>query len=141
MPKMFINILIIIAVILAGLFTLVRYLEFTGVFFPSRDMAVSPLMMGLPWEDVYFKPKDNVMINGWFFKNPRARSTIIFAHGNAGNMSDRLFKVRFFYELGLNVFIFDYRGYGKSEGKPTEKGIYLDAQGGYDYLQSRGDVN
>jgi fermentation-respiration switch protein FrsA (DUF1100 family) len=53
-------------------------------------------------------------------------------------MSDRLFKVKFFYDLGLNVFIFDYRGYGKSEGKPTEAGIYLDAQGAYDYLQSRG---
>ena len=56
-------------------------------------------------------------------------------------MSDRLFKIKFFYDLGLNVFIFDYRGYGKSEGKPSEAGIYLDAQGAYDYLQSRGDVN
>jgi len=120
---------------------LVRYLETVGVFFPRREMSVDPSAIELPWEDVYFKTKDNVAINGWFFKNPQARSTLIFAHGNAGNMSDRLFKVRFFYNLGLNVFIFDYRGYGKSEGKPSEAGIYLDAQAAYDYLISRADVN
>ncbi len=131
----------IVAVVLAAFFALVRYLETVGVFFPSRDMAVSPLIMDLPWEDVYFKASDNVRINGWFFKNPFGReSTLFFAHGNAGNMSDRLLKVKFFYDLGLSVFIFDYRGYGKSEGKPSEAGVYLDAQAAYDYLQSRGDV-
>mgnify|MGYP003392751379 CR=1 FL=1 len=120
---------------------LVRYLESVGVFFPSREVAVSPSLMGLAFEDVYFKTKDHVTLNGWFLKNPHARSTIIFAHGNAGNMSDRLFKIKFFYDLGLNVFIFDYRGYGKSEGRPSEAGIYLDAQGAYDHLQSQGRVN
>jgi len=126
--------------LMVGLFALVRYLESMGVFFPSRKMAVSPSVMGLPWEDIYFETKDNVTLNAWFFKNPQARSTVIFAHGNAGNMSDRLFKVKFFHDLGLNVFIFDYRGYGKSQGRPTEAGVYLDAQGAYDYLQTRHDV-
>jgi fermentation-respiration switch protein FrsA (DUF1100 family) len=97
--------------------------------------------MGLAYEDVYFKTADGLTLNAWFLKNPKATSTLIFAHGNAGNISDRLLKVRFFYNLGLNVFIFDYRGYGNSEGKPTENGIYLDAQAAYDYLQSRGDLN
>ena len=120
---------------------MVRYVESVGVFFPSRGLGLSPSVMGLAFEDVYFKTRDNVTLNGWFFKNPHAQSTVIFAHGNAGNMSDRLFKIKFFYDLGLNVFIFDYRGYGKSEGKPSEAGIYLDAQGAYDYLQSRRDVN
>ena len=126
---------------MAGFFALVRYLESVGVFFPSREITVSPSVIGLPWEDVYFKTKDDVTINGWFFKNPQSKSTLIFAHGNAGNMSDRLFKIKFFYDLGLNVFIFDYRGYGKSKGRPSEAGIYLDAQGAYDYLQSLGYVN
>jgi hypothetical protein len=54
-------------------FALVRYLESIGVFFPSRNMAVNPSVMGLPWEDVYFKTKDNVTLNGWFFKNPHAQ--------------------------------------------------------------------
>jgi len=136
-----IYILTILAVMMAGLFALVRYLEFTGVFFPSRGLGLNPLVMGLAFEDVYFKTRDNVTLNGWFLKHPQALSTIIFAHGNAGNMGDRLFKIKFFYDLGLNVFIFDYRGYGKSHGKPSEAGIYLDAQGAYDYLQSQGRVN
>jgi len=131
------HILIICAVLTAGFWVLVRYLETAGVFFPSRGMAVTPTVIGLPWEDVYFKAADDVRLNGWFFKNPRAASTVIFAHGNAGNMSDRLFKIKFFYDLGLNVFIFDYRGYGKSEGNPSEAGIYLDARAAYDHLQSQ----
>jgi fermentation-respiration switch protein FrsA (DUF1100 family) len=141
MPFLLINILIMLAVMIAGFWALVRYLECVGVFFPSRGMAVIPSVIGLPWEDVYFQTSDHVKLNSWFFKNPRARSTLLFAHGNAGNMSDRLFKIKFFYDLGLNVFIFDYRGYGKSAGRPSEAGIYWDAQGAYDYLQSRGDVD
>jgi len=141
MLNILIDILAIFAVMTAGLFFLVRYLESAGVFFPSRHMEIGPSIMGLPWEDVYFKTRDDVAINAWFFKSPQARSTLIFAHGNAGNISDRLFKIKFFYELGLNVFIFDYRGYGKSQGKPSEPGVYLDAQGAYDYLRSRQDVN
>ena len=125
----------------AGFWVLVRWVESVGVFFPSRVLGLSPSVMGLAFEDVYFKTRDRLALNGWFLKNPHAQSTIIFAHGNAGNMSDRLSKIKFFYDLGLNVFIFDYRGYGKSEGKPSEAGIYLDAQGAYDYLQSQGRVN
>jgi len=141
MHQILINILTILALMTVGYFILVRYLETNGVFFPSHEMAVSPSVMEIPWEDVYFKTKDKVTINAWLFKNPHARSTLIFAHGNAGNMSDRLFKVKFFYDLGLNVFIFDYRGYGKSGGKPSEAGIYLDAQGAYDHLRSLGHIN
>lgn len=127
--------------LMSALFALVRYLESAGVFFPSRKMDVNPSDINLPWEDIYFKTRDHLTLNGWLFKNPHAQSTIIFAHGNAGNMSDRIFKIKFFYGLGLNVFIFDYRGYGKSEGRPSEAGIYLDAQAAYDYIQSQGHVN
>lgn len=125
----------------AAFAALVRYLETVGVFFPSREMTMSPAQFDLPWEDVFFHSRDGVKLHGWFFKNPHARSTLLFAHGNAGNISDRLFKVKFFYDLGLNVFIFDYRGYGKSDGRPSEAGIYLDAQAACDYLQSRHDIN
>ena len=141
MSNILFYIVTILAMILAGLFILTRYLESFGIFFPSRIMAVNPTVMELSWEDVYFRTQDKVLLNGWFIKNLRAKSTLIFAHGNAGNISDRLFKIKFFYDLGLNVFIFDYRGYGKSEGKPFETGVYWDAQGAYDYLQSRREVD
>jgi hypothetical protein len=130
----------IFAVMLAVFFFLVRYLESAGVFFPRREMALSPAMIDLPWEDLYFEAEDKVILNGWFFKNPKAKSTLLFAHGNAGNMADRLLKIKTFYDLGLNVFIFDYRGYGNSKGRPSEEGIYLDALAAYDHLRSRADL-
>jgi len=141
MPQIFIDILIALSVLLTLFFVLVRYLESAGVFFPSHDMSVSPIILDLPWEDIYLQTNNGVKINAWLFKNPLAKSTLIFAHGNAGNMSDRLLMIKVFYDFGLNVLIFDYRGYGKSEGRPSESGIYLDAQGAYDYLQSRNDID
>jgi fermentation-respiration switch protein FrsA (DUF1100 family) len=141
MPNISVDIFIFLGLMFTGLYIFVRHLERVSLFYPSREMIASPSVLGLPWEDVYFKTKDQVTLNGWFFKTPQAKSTLIFAHGNAGNMSDRLFKIKFFHDLGLNVFIFDYRGYGKSEGKPSESGLYLDAQAAYDYLLNRRDVD
>jgi len=141
MSSILFDILATVVIISAVFWALVRYLESAGVFFPNRQLEVSPSVLGLPWEDVYFDTKDHVSLNGWFFKNPQATSTLIFAHGNAGNMGDRLFKIQFLYELALNVFIFDYRGYGKSQGIPSEAGIYRDAQAAYDYLKARGDTD
>jgi uncharacterized protein len=137
---MIILLFVIIFAFLAMLF-LVRYLERTGVFFPGKNVFANPSQIGLSFEDQFVTTSDNVKINLWFLKNPHAKSTIIFAHGNAGTMGDRLMKVKYFYDLGLNVLIFDYRGYGKSEGHPTEQGIYCDAQAAYDYLKTRSDVD
>ena len=100
MPKVLIDILMFLVLITVGFWALVRYLESASVFFPVRSMGASPSAMGLPWDDAYFRTKDNVILNGWHIKNPRARSTIIFAHGNAGNISDRLFKLKFFMIWG-----------------------------------------
>ncbi len=133
-------VIIAIGVALLSLLVLVRYLENTGVFFPVTAIENTPNQLGLDYEDVYFKTFDGVKLNGWLIKTPGAVSTLIFAHGNAGNMSHRLPKARFFSHLGLNVFLFDYRGYGRSEGKPSEQGIYLDGQAAYDYLNSRGNI-
>ncbi len=141
LPKFMTTTLIIVLVIAAGVFALVRYLETTAVFFPGKEMTLFPSHMKLPYEDLYLDTADGVRINAWFLKNPAAKSTVIFSHGNAGTMSDRLMKVKFFYDLGLNVLIFDYRGYGASKGNPTEQGIYLDAQAAYDYLKGRDDVD
>lgn len=135
------SVVVVIIVVAAGVWGLVRYLETTAVFYPSKNLFLLPSQAGLPFEDVYITTADGVRINAWFLKNPSAKSTLIFAHGNAGCMSDRMMKIKFFYDLGFNVLIFDYRGYGKSEGTPTEKGIYLDIQAVYDYLKDRNDVD
>ncbi len=141
MPKAMTNFVLIVCIVLSVLLVLVRYLERNGVFFPGKDMVLDPSRAGLSFEDLYLTTADGVRINAWFVPHSRAGTTLIFAHGNAGTMSDRVIKVKFFHDLGLNVLIFDYRGYGRSQGKPSEKGLYLDAQAAYDHLKSRGDVD
>lgn len=119
----------------------IRYLEYRSIFYPSRKILATPADIGLSFEDVYLKTQDGVTIHGWFIPSAGAKATLIFLHGNAGNIGDRLEKIQIFQGLGLNVFIIDYRGYGKSEGRPTEAGIYKDALAAYDHLLSRRDVD
>lgn len=134
---------IIILIILGciAFFSFVRYLESVSVFYPTRQIDIFPDHLGLPFEEIFLKTQDGVILNGWFIENPQASSSVIFFHGNAGNIGDRLDKILTFYELGLNVFIIDYRGYGKSQGKPSEEGMYQDATATYDYLVTRKDIN
>lgn len=141
MRKIMSTLLIVVLVLTGGLFALVRYLESNAVFFPGKNVFMLPDRAGMAYEDIMITTSDGVRINAWFVKNPSAKSTLIFAHGNAGCMSDRMLKIKFFHDLGLNVLIFDYRGYGRSEGKPTEQGVYKDAQAAYDYLLGRKDVD
>jgi len=140
---------VLLYLVLAGMLLLayVRYLESTSIFFPSKQILATPRDAGLEYEDVYFSTIDKVKINGWLVKAVTAHpqyastATLIFLHGNAGNIGDRVDKVAAFHKLGLNVFIIDYRGYGKSQGKPSEQGMYYDALAAWDYLRTRSDVN
>jgi hypothetical protein len=124
---------------LIPLFVLVtlRYLEKHTLFYPTREIDFSPRENGLNFEDVFFKTGDNLKLNGWFIPAAGAKYTILFCHGNAGNISHRIEKITFFHQLRCNVFIFDYRGYGLSKGGPSERGLYIDAKSAYGYLLSR----
>jgi fermentation-respiration switch protein FrsA (DUF1100 family) len=115
----------------------IRYIERRTLFYPSRNLDYSPAEAGLVYEDVYLRALDNTRLFAWFIPSDSAKFTILFCHGNAGNISHRIEKLKFFHQLGCNVFIFDYRGYGKSQGRPFEKGLYLDVKAAYDYLLSR----
>jgi fermentation-respiration switch protein FrsA (DUF1100 family) len=119
---------------LAFLILYLRYYEKKGIYFPQRKIHLTPKEIGLEFEDVYFFSPDGVKLNGWYIPAKEARVTVLFCHGNAGNISHRIDVIYLFYKLGLDVFIFDYRGYGRSQGKPTEEGLYLDAQAAYKYL-------
>lgn len=125
-------ILIIIFVVLFMLWF--RYFEWRSTFFPTKEFSVSPKTFNLEYEDVFFNTDDGIQINAWFVPAKGAKFTILFSHGNGGNISHRISKIIIFNELGLNVFIFDYRGYGKSQGRASEPGIYLDTRAAYDYL-------
>lgn len=104
------------------------------VYFPTRSLEFTPEQYGIGYEDVYLYPEDNIRLHGWYIPVEEARGSVIFLHGNAGNISHRMESIRFFHDLGLNVLIFDYRGYGQSEGRPSEQGTYKDAMAAWSYL-------
>src|SRR4029079_9425309 len=98
----------------------------------DRDWA---RLSGLPLEDVRFQASDGVRLFGWYVEAAADRPIILWCHGNAGNIINRLDNLKLLYRMGLSIFLFDYRGYGKSQNiRPSEKGFYEDAYGAYDYL-------
>jgi fermentation-respiration switch protein FrsA (DUF1100 family) len=101
---------------------------------PTRELAATPQSIGLAYDDVTLRTGDGVRLHGWFVPAPTPRATLLFFHGNAGNISHRLDSLRIFHELGLSVFIFDYRGYGRSEGSPSEAGTQNDARAAWRYI-------
>lgn len=118
----------------------VKYIENRVIFYPMKDIEFTPERAGLAFEDVYLTAKDGIKINAWFIPKDQARYTILFCHGNAGNIGHRLEKIMLLHKLHLNVFIIDYRGYGRSQGRPSERGLYLDAQAAYDYLVNQRQI-
>lgn len=107
---------------------------------PGRQLDASPDDIGLEFEDVWLEASDGVKTHGWFVPGASAR-TVLYFHGNAGNISHRLHTIRQFRDLGWSVLIVDYRGYGKSEGRPREKGMYKDAQAAWAYLTDVRGIN
>ena len=105
-----------------------------SVYYPERVLSADPGSIGLDFESISFETTDRVKLSGWFIPGENSRGVILFCHGNAGNISHRLESIQIFHQLGLDVFIFDYRGYGQSEGKPTEPGTYKDAEAAFQYL-------
>lgn len=104
------------------------------IYYPVRELAGTPANLGLTYQDVWFQAEDGIRLHGWLVPGTRPL-TLLWCHGNAGNISHRLDNIREIHgRLGIGVFIFDYRGYGRSEGRPTEAGLYLDARAARDAL-------
>ncbi|MBN2541812.1 alpha/beta hydrolase [bacterium] len=104
------------------------------IYIPYREMTGTPADFGLYFEEVNLETEDSIELSAWFIPAENSRGTVLFCHGNAGNISHRSETIRIINELGLSLLIFDYRGYGESEGKPLENGLYLDAEAAWDYL-------
>jgi len=104
------------------------------VYFPVKALAATPRAIGLAYEDVILTHADGTALHGWYLPARDDAHSLLFLHGNAGNISHRLDSLRIFHELGLNVLIFDYSGYGQSGGAPGEQQSYADAQLAWQYL-------
>jgi len=141
--------LILFLLLVGGLYLLLRSFEQSCVFHPSTTLTKTPQDIDLPFDSVALTTADNVSINGWFIpqRGPEGENasgdvppSLLFFHGADGNCGDRLQKIRLFHDLGFDVFIIDYRGYGKSGGTPSEDGLANDALAAYSYLAEKRGV-
>jgi uncharacterized protein len=114
--------------------TFVYFFQSKLIYHPIKSLKYTPHDIGVEYKDIYLKTADGVKIHGWFLSYAKSKKAILFAHGNGGNISHRLSSLNILHNLGFNILIFDYRGYGKSEGSPSESGTYKDVRAAWDYL-------
>lgn len=135
---MILKVLVPIVLLIAGIYVLLSAVLFFAqssfVYQPGKTIYMTPRDAGFAYEDINYMTSDGTQISAWFIPAKEPKGVVLFCHGNAGNISHRLDTIGIFYHLGLSTFIFDYRGYGRSGGKPTEAGTYLDAEGAWNYL-------
>jgi len=120
-----------------------RRFEYSQVYYPSRQLAAGPSILGRPCDDVFIPVENGQRVNAWFFPlEPAAQPTrhpvFLVCHGNAGNIADRLDLAQSLLAVGASVLLFDYRGYGRSDGRPSEENTYRDAQAAYRWLRDKG---
>jgi len=104
------------------------------IYFPQSNFDFSPEEFRLNYKDAFFNTEEGERLHGWFFPGEKDSPVILHFHGNAGNISHRLDLVQPFLRKGLSVFLFDYRGFGKSSGRPSERGLYSDGLAAWNYL-------
>lgn len=121
----------------AGLSLYLYLFQANYIYFPdlpSREVEASPKDVGLPFEPLKIRTEDGETLDGWFVPAPAGKEVLLYLHGNGGNIGHRIDVIRTFHSLGLGVLIFDYRGYGRSTGKPSEEGTYRDALAAWNHL-------
>lgn len=134
--RMLFNLLITAFVAYLGLVLLVYLSQSRLIYFPEpgREIVITPDQIGLAYESVEIATGNNETLHAWYVPAPEAKATILFFHGNAGNISHRMDYLPMFHRLGYNTLIFDYQGYGQSSGSPSELGTYQDASATWQYL-------
>ena len=138
---MLFSLLFIVFTVWLGLMALLYFYQASYIFHPSQHLFATPKDMNLQYEDLHLTTADEETINAWWIPHPNPRFTLLFLHGNAGNISHRLNTLKLFYDLGLSVLIIDYRGYGNSTGKISEQGTYIDAETAWNYLTNEKNLN
>ncbi len=138
--KRLLLIALIIILLAASARSLVKLMEPKILFHPQTGLTLSPKFYDLEFMDVVIKSGE-YNIHGWYFPGERGKRVVIFYHGNAGNMANRLQFIKFLQPLGLNILMIDYRGYGRSEGAPSATGIEADAVAALEWLTVKQKVS
>ena len=123
-----------IAISITGVLALMFFLQSRLVYFPDGQIIATPGDRGMAYEEISFDAADGVQLSAWYVPAEASRGVVLFSHGNGGNISYNLPYVEILHRVGLSTFIYDYRGYGKSKGQPTEEGTYNDVAGAWRYL-------
>jgi len=127
------SLLFVAGAVYAGISLSLFLLQDRLVFYPTAQLDATPAAIGLDYEEVRVTTRAGHRLHGWFVPGPGER-TVLFFHGNAGNISHRLESLAIFHRLGLSTFLFDYSGYGESEGSPSEAQTYDDAESAWSHL-------
>jgi fermentation-respiration switch protein FrsA (DUF1100 family) len=137
MPRMLGEVLISVAIAYGAVLALVFLFQSRLVYYPEigREVAATPKSYGLQFDQVEIRTSDGETLQAWWVPATDARATVLFFHGNAGNISHRLDYLLMFNRLRFSTLIVDYRGYGKSTGSPSEEGTYRDAEAAWNYLR------
>ncbi len=134
---MLFSVIFIVVSVWLSLSLLIYVFQPNFIYYPHPDVLATPATVGLQYDDINLTTSDGVKLNGWWIPASSSHEdtyTLLFFHGNAGNISHRLDSIQLFHKLGLSVFIIDYRGYGNSEGNISESGTYQDALAAWQYL-------
>ncbi len=111
-------------------------------YYPTRYIYQTPADYHLTYEEVFFNSKDGTQLSGWFIHAVgKPVGTVIHFHGNAQNMTAHFSFVDWLPNKGFNLFVFDYRGYGQSDGHPEPRGVYEDSVAAIQYVMSRTDID
>ena len=111
------------------------------IFHPTRELTTTPTDQGLTYVDAAIPTADGELLHAWFIPHAAASASVLFLHGNGGNISDRPLTLARLHAMGLNVLMLDYRGYGQSTGVPSARGTFADARAGWNYLIEEQDVH
>ena len=141
MVKMLISIAAMLFIAYWALGLILYFMQPTFLYRPVRQILYTPGELGLDFESVVFESADGLRLTGWYVPADDSELTVLFCHGNGGNISHRLDSINIFYNLGVNCFIFDYRGYGESGGRTSEQGTYLDVEAAYKWLMEEKNVS
>lgn len=134
MPMLLKLLIMVVVMTYLSVVLLVYFGQSRLIYYPVQKISYMPDAIGLDYTPVNIATTDGEALHGWWVSAPDAKGTVLFFHGNAGNISHRINYLKMFERLGYNTLLFDYRGYGQSTGTPTESGTYLDAQAAWRYV-------